>query len=176
MGKSAKLGLLGGSFDPIHRAHIAIAQQALENLGLDEVHFIVAKQAPHKSLVLDAEKRYQLVCKALEGELGMSPSRIELERDGISYTYLTVEDYRKRYPDAELVWILGEDAFASLEGWKNYDYLAANLEFYVVPRELDIASRNIREQITNKEAVQAMLPSGIEDLVQTHYNNFPPAA
>lgn len=166
MVKSVKLGLLGGSFDPIHRAHIAIAHQAREQLGLDEVHFIVAKEVPHKSLVLDAESRYQLVCKALENEPGLLPSRIELDRDGISYTYLTVEDYHSIYPEAELVWILGEDAFAGIEQWKNYDYLATHMEFFVVPRELDISSSKVREGAN----VPDLVPENIAQLVEAYYS------
>ncbi|MDD9897951.1 MAG: nicotinate-nucleotide adenylyltransferase [Candidatus Melainabacteria bacterium] len=165
MGKSVKLGLLGGSFDPIHRAHIVIAKQAQERLGLDQVHFIVAKEAPHKPLVLDADKRYELVAKALEEETTLVPSDIELKREGVSYSYLTVEDYKAKYPEAELVWILGEDAFAELEGWKYYDYLAANLEFYVVPREINISSTQVREA----EDVKELVPESIAQLVEEYY-------
>lgn len=165
-----KLGLLGGSFDPVHKAHIAIAKEAQKSLGVEEVHFILAKEAPHKQAQLDAETRWKLLTLALSGERGLVASRIELDRDGISYSYLTVDDYKKLYPDTEFFWILGEDAFAHLEEWKNYDYLASNLEFYVVPRELDISSTMIRDRINNGESLKSLVPESIQQLVAGYYS------
>lgn len=164
-----KIGLLGGCFDPVHKSHIEIAQDAMNKLGLAEVHFILAKEAPHKTTVLSPEKRFELLCIALQDQEGLISSRIELDRDGVSYSYLTVEDYKKQYPDTELFWILGEDAFAGLEQWQNYDYLVKNLEFIVIPR-IPISSSEIRNKITNKEAVDALLPEAIQQLAAGYYS------
>ncbi|MBT6842320.1 MAG: nicotinate-nicotinamide nucleotide adenylyltransferase [Candidatus Melainabacteria bacterium] len=164
-----KIGLLGGSFDPVHKAHIEIAQDAMTKLGLDEVHFILTKEAPHKTTVLSPEKRFELLSIALQDQAGLIPSRIELDRAGVSYSYLTVEDYKKQFPDTELFWILGEDAFAGLEQWQNYDYLAKNLEFMVFPR-IAISSSEIRTKISNKEAVDALLPEAIRQLAAEYYS------
>ena len=129
------IGLLGGTFDPIHNAHIEIASIAQEKFHLDMVYFIVAKDPPVKDhVVLDAEKRFDLVLKALEPYEFLQASRLELDRPGKSYSYLTVEDYKKQFPDVELFWIMGEDAFAGLSEWKNYDYLEKNLSFIVFSR------------------------------------------
>ncbi len=134
-GKAKRLGLLGGTFDPIHNAHIEIALIAKQRFNLDEVHFIVAKDPPIKEhVVLDAERRFQLVAKVLESYEGFFASRVELDRPGKSYSYLTVQHYKEEFSDLELFWIMGEDAFATLKTWKNFDYLKENLHFIVFNR------------------------------------------
>ncbi len=173
MDKSAKkLGLLGGTFDPIHNAHIEIALLAKQRHDLDEVHFIVAKDPPLKEhVVLDAENRFQLAVKALESYTGLIASRVELDRPGKSYTYLTIEDYKKLFPEAELFWIMGEDAFSNLEKWKNYDYLKENLNFLVFPRTTcdGLSSTQIKERIKNKLSLKGLVSAEIEQLIVEYY-------
>ncbi|NQY81181.1 MAG: nicotinate (nicotinamide) nucleotide adenylyltransferase [Candidatus Caenarcaniphilales bacterium] len=142
-----KLALFGGSFDPIHNGHSAIAKQAKLALQLDEVHFILAKQSPFK--IYDergkaapqkeqAEQRLNILKTALSEkeyrELNFKAIDIELKRPAPSYSYQTVEYYKEHYPDAQLFWIMGEDNYYSLDKWKNSDYLIENLEFIVFRR------------------------------------------
>lgn len=142
--KIQRLGLLGGTFDPIHNAHIEIARIAQERFHLDKVYFIVAKDPPVKdAVVLDAERRFDLVKMALASYETLEASRIELDRAGKSYSYLTVEDYKKSFPNAELFWIMGEDAFAGLSDWKKFDYLNENLRFIVFNRSSESKAESI---------------------------------
>lgn len=132
-----RLGLLGGSFDPIHLGHINMGLRALEEFKLDKVFYITAKNSPFKinKSFLDSEKRHQLVEKALRDYPSLIPSRIELDRDEeVSYTYQTIEEYKKLYPEAELFLLMGEDAFASLTKWKNFDWIIHNIQFIVFRR------------------------------------------
>lgn len=165
MTERRKLGLFGGSFDPVHNAHIEIALRTKEQLGLEEVHFILAKEAPHKRTYLEAEKRFELLSKALQDQPGLIPSRIELDRAGVSYSYLTVEEYHQKYPGFEFFWIMGEDAFANLEEWCNYDYLAKNLEFIVIPRERHSAKRSFASDVDTKKegTMQSMCSANGDD-------------
>ncbi len=192
MDRSAKkLGLFGGTFDPIHNAHIEIALLAKSKFNLDEVHFIVAKDPPIKEhVILDAERRFQLVVKALAAYEGLLASRIELDRAGKSYSYLTVQYYKEAFSDLELFWIMGEDAFASLKEWKNFDYLKENLSFLVFSRvidkselaemnglrvfkiddiPLDLSSTKIKEHVKNNLSLAGLVPTAIEQLIVEYY-------
>ncbi len=186
-----KLGLFGGTFDPIHNAHIEIALIAKRRFNLDEVHFIVAKDPPIKEhVVLDAEHRFQLVVKTLEAYEGLLASRIELDRAGKSYSYLTIQDYKEEFPEVELFWIMGEDAFTILKEWKNFDYLKENLSFLVFSRmidkselpkldglkvfkiediKIDLSSTKIKEHIRNNLSLNGLVPAEIEQLIVEYY-------
>lgn len=168
--KAQRLGLLGGTFDPIHNAHIEIALIAKQQHNLDAVHFIVAKDPPTKDqVVLDAEKRFDLVSKALAAYEDLEASRVELDRSGKSYSYLTVQDYKKRFPDAELFWIMGEDAFDSLPEWKNFDYLKENLRFIVFNRtDSDLSSTQLRKEIEQSNP-ELKVPINIREKVLEYY-------
>lgn len=164
-----RLGLFGGSFDPVHEGHLKIALIAKERCELDKVEFLIAKISPlkdHKPLFNDV-KRLQLLEQAIEPYKDFAVSTIELEREGPSYTYQSIKYYQEKYPQAKLFWILGADAFNTLSQWKNYSYLKANLEFIVISRNnleldnndadlrftyidginLDISSTKIRQQL-----------------------------
>lgn len=195
MGRLGKIGLLGGTFDPIHNAHIEIALVAKQRFNLDEVHFIVAKEPPIKEhVVLDAERRFKLALKALEPYEGFVASRIELDRVGKSYSYLTVQDYRQQFPDAELFWIMGKDAFIGLPEWKEFDYLKDNLSFIVFSREINnlqvrddrdqltginffviddvnfqISSSDIKASLDQKMSLDQELPRNIRELIVEYY-------
>ena len=141
-----KLALFGGSFDPIHNGHLAIAEQAKLAFELDEIHFILAKQSPFKvdkSLAESTqEKSQELRLKILKTALSETKYQklnfkaidIELQRPSPSYSCDTVKYYRESYPEARLFWIMGEDNYCFLNQWKNYQYLLDNLEFIVLRR------------------------------------------
>jgi len=164
-GKSLRLGLFGGSFDPVHLGHLEIARFAKELFDLDEVHFILANASPFKfqDKLKDHEnaeagvqqecKRAEILKLALEDyqgtvvenaengvvprsqELNFKLNLMEFNREPPSYTYQTVEEFKVLYPTAKLFWIMGADSFSELPKWKNVNYLIENLEFIVFRRK-----------------------------------------
>jgi nicotinate-nucleotide adenylyltransferase len=114
-----RIGVFGGTFDPLHNAHLSLARAALRQAGLDEVLFVVSAAPPHKrgEVSLDAESRYAMVEAALRNEPGMQASRIEIERGGPSYTAVTLERLQAEHPGARLYLILGMDAVRDLPQW-----------------------------------------------------------
>ncbi len=114
-----RLGLLGGTFDPVHRGHLALARAARDELGLDEVLFVPAGQPWRKAgrIIAANEHRLAMLRRALEGEAAFQVSRLELERPGPSYTADTLEALRDDRPEDELFFLLGEDALMDLSNW-----------------------------------------------------------
>lgn len=135
---ASKIGLFGGSFDPIHIGHIEIALEAKKLFNLDEVHFILAKASPFKSSTSDSSERLKILDIALKPyrEFNFKSNTIELNREAPSYTYQTLEEFKKLYPSAQLFWIMGSDCFLELKKWRSLNYLIQNLEFLVFKRKI----------------------------------------
>lgn len=136
------LGILGGTFDPIHNGHLLAAEWAREAFQLDELIFIPAARPPHKDLggVLDSHHRYQMVELAVKDNPNFTVSAIELERAGYSYTVDTVAHYLQTYPGVNIMFIIGIDALQLMYTWKDLDQLLTLCRFIVVTRpgyELD---------------------------------------
>jgi len=131
-----RIGVYGGTFDPIHRTHLDIARAAMRHAGLDRVVFVVAARPPHKrhDVFADAEDRYAMVCAALAGEAGLEASRVELDRDGPSYTADTLRALRAANPEAELHLIVGHDTLVDLPKWHEPDTVIGLAHLLVVPR------------------------------------------
>ena len=174
-GKSLRLGLFGGSFDPVHLGHLEIARSAKELFDLDEVHFILANVSPFKfqdkpkdhenaeAEIRQECKRAEILKLALEDyheddenaeiedceqsqDLNFKLNLMELNRKPPSYTYQTVEEFKALYPTAKLFWIMGADSFSELPKWKNVNYLIENLEFLVFRRkETGLNTENLFE-------------------------------
>ena len=116
-----RVGLFGGSFDPVHNAHVALARLALEQLQLDEVRWIPVGQPWQKSRQLsDGADREAMVRLAIAGEPRFVVDRIELRRRGVSYTLDTVRELAAAEPGTEWVLILGQDQYASLHTWRDW--------------------------------------------------------
>ena len=116
-----KIGIYGGTFNPPHTGHLQAAKQAVETLGLDQLLMIPDRIAPHKEIPAGSPmpgQRLEMLRIALAGEEKITASDIELRREGVSYTYLTLEALREAYPDAELTLLMGTDMFLSVEAWK----------------------------------------------------------
>jgi nicotinate-nucleotide adenylyltransferase len=132
----AGIAIFGGSFDPIHCAHLALAERARGQMHLDEVLFIPARQNPHKGdqpVASDAD-RLRMVERAIEGRSGIRVSTVELDRRGPSYTLLTVRELREELgADVPLFLLLGSDSVRDLATWWRADELIA--EVAVVPFE-----------------------------------------
>lgn len=115
-----RLGVLGGTFDPIHTGHVLLAQFATERLGLSRVLFIPAADPPHKGqCVASAEDRWAMVELAIEGFPTFAASRLELERPGKSYTVDTLRHLRQVHPEVQFYLIIGADNVAPFSTWHN---------------------------------------------------------
>lgn len=116
----AAIGVLGSAFNPPHLGHLALAQEALWQLGLDEVVLVPTGQAPHKRIVDDPgpEVRMEMTRLAAADDERFSVSALEVEREGPSYTYETLEALAEERADTELVFVMGADAAVGLESWR----------------------------------------------------------
>jgi len=121
-----KLGVYGGSFDPVHNGHIYLAQGALDEFGLDKVLMMVTADPPHKlgKGLTGSEHRFNMVKLAIKGHDGIIASDLEMRREGATYTYRTLELIREQYgTDTKLYLIVGEDMLMDLPRWKNAGYI-----------------------------------------------------
>ena len=132
-----KIGIYGGTFNPIHTGHIHAAKQAKDILGLDKLLMIPDRIAPHKQIPSGSptpEQRLAMLRLAVAEEPGIQVSDIELRREGPSYSYLTVETLRDEHPDAELYLLMGTDMFLSFHTWKNPERITAHATLAVMYR------------------------------------------
>src|SRR5690348_8304362 len=131
-----KLGIFGGSFDPVHLGHLLVAQAAIEELGLDRLFFVPATQSPFKpaNQPAPAAVRLQLLRLAAARKTNYEIDDQEIRRGGVSYTIDTLRDYAKRCPQAELFYLIGADNAAKLSEWREADELAKLAEFVALPR------------------------------------------
>jgi nicotinate-nucleotide adenylyltransferase len=131
-----KLGLFGGSFDPVHLGHLLVAQAAMEELGLDRLFFVPAAQSPFKPENKPAPpgERVRLLRLALAGICRCEIDEQELRRGGVSYTIDTLRDYANRFTNAHLFCLIGADNAAKLNEWREAGELAKLAEFVAIPR------------------------------------------
>src|SRR5258706_6642624 len=132
----ARVGLFGGSFDPVHLGHLLVAQAAREELGLSRLFFIPAGQSPFKpdSPPSPATERLRLLRLALAGKDWCEIDDQEIRRGGVSYSIDTVRDYSRRHAGAQLYYLIGADHVAQLPKWREAQELARLVEMVVIPR------------------------------------------
>jgi len=127
-----RIGLLGGSFDPVHLAHIALAQNALQSLGLAEVQLIPAANPWQRAaLHATAEQRRDMLQLAIAGHAGLVVNPTEIERGGATYT---IDTLRALPQDARYVWLLGTDQLANFCTWRNWQDIASLVDLAVATR------------------------------------------
>jgi nicotinate-nucleotide adenylyltransferase len=137
-----KIGLFGGSFDPVHLGHLLVARAAREELGLDRVMFVPAAQSPFKPGWPPAPAdRLRLLRLALAGETGCRVDDLEIRRGGVSYTIDTLRHFAEEFSGAELFYLIGADQVAQLPQWREAGELARLAEFAVVPRPGEEAAK-----------------------------------
>lgn len=131
-----RIGLFGGSFDPVHLGHLLVARAAVEELGLERLFFIPAAQSPFKpdNHPAAAPERLRLLRLALAGSTNCEVDDQEIRRGGTSYTIDTLRDYARRFPAAELCHLIGADNVPTLPKWRDAAELARLAEFVVIPR------------------------------------------
>jgi nicotinate-nucleotide adenylyltransferase len=134
--RAQRLGVFGGTFDPIHVAHLRCAEEAREAMALDRVLFVPSASPPHKGgrAVAPARDRLEMVRRAVARNPGFAVSSIELERPGRSYTVDTLRELRQRLPDTRLVLLVGLDAFREIGTWKDYGSLFSLADVAVLAR------------------------------------------
>ena len=129
-----RIGIMGGTFDPIHQGHIRMAQCALESMRLDRVLMLPSGNPPHKPDITPAEDRYRMVCAACAGLDGLEPCREEVDRTGVIYTVDTLSILHEKYPKAELYYLIGADTLMELQKWRRYETVLTLTTFLVCPR------------------------------------------
>ena len=192
---SRPLGLFGGRFDPVHRAHIAIAQAVADELNVDEVRWIVTGDPAHKPAIASAEDRLQMTRLALH-ELG-DPRMVVDDREiiaakngGSNYTADTVLSLQQEYPGRKLIWILGEDQLQNFLTWSRWQWLIHQVDLAVCARPNTISksvsevllsegaeitwvqvapdavsSTSIRERIRRGSALDGLLPRSVIEYI-----------
>ncbi len=155
-----RIGLLGGSFDPVHYGHLLVAQAAGEELGLTRTFFIPAARSPFKpgTSPAAANQRLRLLRLALAGKNAYEVDDQEIKRGDLSYSIDTVRDYARRFPKAQLFYLIGADHILQLPKWRSAEELAKLVEFVVIPRPGEKAGTI---QPPFRQRTLAGFPSGI---------------
>jgi len=177
-----KIGIYGGSFDPIHHGHLILARESREALGLEKVIFVPAAMSPFKTRAAAAsgDMRLKMLSVAIEGEKGFAIDDCELRRPPPSWTIDTVLAIRKRETDSEIYLLVGEDNVATLDRWKRFDELNKLARFVVldrtgsqtgrdypiVGRKIDISATEIRKRVARGQSIRYLVPPAVEEIIQ----------
>jgi nicotinate-nucleotide adenylyltransferase len=177
----SKIGIFGGTFDPIHHAHLLLARAALEALDLEKVIFVPAAASPHKleQKLAAPETRLEMLRAAIENEPGFGFDPMELERSSPSYAVETIEALRQREPRAELFYFIGEDNVSRLTTWHRFAELSQMVQFVVldrsgvktehpyraVRRHLDISATDIRNRVARGRSIRYLVPPAVEKII-----------
>lgn len=132
-----RVGIFGGTFDPIHLGHLIVAEFSADALAMDKVIFVPSKVSPFKvgvSHLFSDEDRLNMVKLSIKGNSRFEVSDFEIKNDTVSYTYITVNYFLNFYSGDELFLIMGSDSFKSFVHWKNYEYILENVKLIVYPR------------------------------------------
>jgi nicotinate-nucleotide adenylyltransferase len=181
-----RVGVLGGTFNPIHVGHLMIAQMALERMHLTKVIFVPAHIPPHKNpgVVASAKHRFQMVKLAIEGNASFEISDFEINKKGKSYTVDTMNYFYEFYlKDAKLFFIIGGDALGELRSWRYIDDILKISEFIVVNRPgyvkksndvkhhsvimpgIDISSSYVRLRLLQDKTIRYFVPDGVLEYI-----------
>ena len=176
-----RLGIFGGSFDPIHHGHLILARAALEELGLDRILFIPANLSPHKTETrpATAQDRLAILQLAIKDEPGFATCDIELHRPPPSYTVETLRELQGLHPEDEFTLLIGADNVAKFETWREPDEIrrlakiavldranhAAPHDWPVVRRLVDISSTDIRARVAAGHSIRYLTPDPVCDYI-----------
>ena len=177
-----RIAIFGGSFNPIHNGHIALAQAVLRQCALDEVWLMVSPQNPlkqHDSDLLDDDLRLHMAQKALEGIDGIKACDYEFHLPKPSYTWNTLQHLSKDYTDYTFILLIGGDNWAHFERWRRWQDILWHHDVIVYPRNnhpgtidvplLDISSTDIRRRIKAGESIKGMVPESIVNDIIINY-------
>lgn len=192
-----KIGLYGGTFDPIHSAHLLIAQFIKDDLNLDKIIFIPSGTPPHKEVFLPPAPRLEMVQLAVANNHDFDVSRIEIENPDVSYSVDTISKLNEEFslPKVDLIWIIGSDNFVDFDKWKDPDKILNMCTVVVFPRNvvdfskvpshfsekavylehapiIEISSTQIRSRIKRGLSVKYFVPHAVETLVYSYKTFF----
>jgi len=182
VGGLKKIAIYGGTFDPVHHAHLILARDAIETLGLDKVILVPAAISPLKKAapVAGGEVRLAMLKAAIKGEPEFEVDECELLRPPPSYTIDTVEEIRRRECDADIYCLIGEDNVEQLPRWHRFADLEKTVRFVVldrsgkqpshsyqlIHRRIDISATEIRQRVAQRESIRYLVPESVGEIVQ----------
>lgn len=184
-----RIGLFGGTFNPVHEGHLRLAEGAARHLHLDEVVWIPARLPPHKEVEpeVSAEDRARMVELAIEGDPQFRLCRVELERPVPSYTIDTVRALQKERPDPDLHWffLVGSDTARELPVWREIEELKKRVKFVAIPRPehagaaplpkgvqeipvetMSVSSSQVREAVRAGRSIEGWVPKRVMEYIQ----------
>lgn len=184
-----RLGVMGGTFDPIHNGHLVAASEVASALKLDRVVFVPTGAPENKPEVTGGEHRYLMTVIATAANPSFKVSRVDIDRDKATYTVDTLTDLKNTYPDAELFFITGSDAIAQILAWKEVQRLWSLAHFVAVSRPghdlqipevpegtvtvvevpaLSISSTDCRNRVSKGEPIWYLVPDGVVQYIGKH--------
>lgn len=176
-----RIGIYGGTFDPVHHAHLILAREALEQLNLEKVIFVPAATSPLKQMPLaSAHDRLSMLQAAVGDEKGFEIDDCELRRPPPSYAVDTVEDIRKRAGHPDICYLIGEDNVATLSKWHRFGELKKLVHFVVldrtgtraahdyqtIHRKIDISATEIRKRVALGQSIRYLVPSAVGKIIR----------
>lgn len=185
-----RLGVMGGTFDPVHHGHLVAASEVRKRFDLDEVIFVPTGEPWMKRVVSPAEHRYLMTVIATASNPDFSVSRVDIDREGTTYTIDTLRDIRDAHPDVDLYFITGADAVRQMLEWKDYDELWELAHFVAVSRPghtlsisglpehgvsslevpaLAISSTDCRVRVGRGDPVWYLVPDGVVQYISKHH-------
>jgi len=189
-GQRTRIGVMGGTFDPIHHGHLVAASEVAQHFGLDEVIFVPTGMPWQKQKVSDSEHRYLMTVIATASNPGFTVSRVDIDRSGPTYTIDTLRDLHAQRPDADLFFISGADAVAQILSWRDHDELWNLAHFVAVSRPghvldtgglpsevvsqleipaLAISSTDCRQRVHRGDPVWYLVPDGVVQYISKHH-------
>lgn len=161
-----KIGIFGGSFNPIHNGHLLIAKEFLDLKIVDEVWLLPCYSHVWNKELVSAKHRVKMIDLAIENSLRIVNCKLEITARKPMYTIDTVKLLKKKYPKHNFFWIIGSDNFKTLNKWKSYEELLDLIPFIIVPRTKDnYSSTTIRERIKNNLPIKGLLPTSVEKYI-----------
>ena len=188
--RAPRIGVMGGTFDPIHNGHLVAASEVAHSFNLDEVVFVPTGEPWQKQHVSPSEHRYLMTVIATASNPNFTVSRVDIDRDGPTYTIDTLRDLKQERPDAELFFITGADAVAQILSWRDHDELWDLAHFVAVSRPghvlstdglpsedvsqlevpaLSISSTDCRDRVADGEPVWYLVPDGVVQYIAKHH-------
>jgi nicotinate-nucleotide adenylyltransferase len=185
-----RVGVMGGTFDPIHHGHLVAASEVAQSFGLDEVIFVPTGQPSYKEVVTPPEHRYLMTVIATASNPQFTVSRVDIDRSKPTYTIDTLNDIRRERPDAELFFITGADAVAQILSWRDVGELWDLAHFVAVSRPghvlsvsglpeqhvsllevpaLSISSTDCRARVRRGFPVWYLVPDGVVQYISKHH-------
>lgn len=185
-----KIGMIGGTFNPVHLGHLVLAQEAWHRFSLDKVVFIPAYVSPHKVGKEDASAadRMEMVSLSLKGDDRFEVSHYEIDKEGISYSIETIKHFKDKYGrDTELFFLTGSDSMEGLSTWKEIDHIFSLTTFVIATRpgwdtkspyaekaacidipHIDVSSTMIRDRVKNKKPIEYLVSPSVARYIRDH--------